>query len=306
MLSSRERGGKIVGRRRAIMVLPDPGGPTISKWWNPAAAISAALFTVCWPFTSAKSSKISFVFLAKRVWMSIWVGAINFLLFSLSSCKKASVSLILETPITSIFWTAAPSAAFSFGSMQQEIPCFLASLTIGSAPFTGFTSPFSPSSPIISVFAAFSGGRCCSAVKIPTATGRSSSEPSFLKSAGERLTLIHIDGNGIPAFFSATFTRSLASFTSEFGSPTIWKQGSPLDTSTSTWINWLLMPWIVPDVIEANNNFSSFSSKIRQFLPVSIFQSHLLLNCSVSCYKSSWMLRRYAGINMLILFQPYN
>ena len=32
----------IVGRRRASIVLPTPGGPTSSEWWAPAAATASA------------------------------------------------------------------------------------------------------------------------------------------------------------------------------------------------------------------------------------------------------------------------
>ena len=43
------------GRRAASIDLPLPGGPTISRWWRPAAAISSARLAFSWPFTSAKS-----------------------------------------------------------------------------------------------------------------------------------------------------------------------------------------------------------------------------------------------------------
>ena len=43
------------GRRRASIVLPAPGGPTMSRLWPPAAAISSARFASCWPRTSARS-----------------------------------------------------------------------------------------------------------------------------------------------------------------------------------------------------------------------------------------------------------
>ena len=40
--SSKLGGGRMPGRRRASIVLPAPGGPTISRLWPPAAAISSA------------------------------------------------------------------------------------------------------------------------------------------------------------------------------------------------------------------------------------------------------------------------
>ena len=43
------------GSRAASIDLPLPGGPTISRWCRPAAAISSARFAFSWPFTSARS-----------------------------------------------------------------------------------------------------------------------------------------------------------------------------------------------------------------------------------------------------------
>src|SRR5947208_2055400 len=42
MASSSESGGKTVASRRASMVLPAPGGPSMMTLWPPAAAISSA------------------------------------------------------------------------------------------------------------------------------------------------------------------------------------------------------------------------------------------------------------------------
>ena len=56
--SARVMSGRIPGRRRASMDLPEPGGPDMSTLWPPAAAISKARFTCSWPFTSAKSGPV--------------------------------------------------------------------------------------------------------------------------------------------------------------------------------------------------------------------------------------------------------
>ena len=48
-------GGRIPGSRRASIVLPEPGGPTISRLWPPAAAISSARRAAACPRTSARS-----------------------------------------------------------------------------------------------------------------------------------------------------------------------------------------------------------------------------------------------------------
>ena len=53
--SSKVSGGRIPGSRRAIIVLPAPGGPTSSRLCPPAAAISSARRASVWPRTSAKS-----------------------------------------------------------------------------------------------------------------------------------------------------------------------------------------------------------------------------------------------------------
>ena len=48
-------GGRIDGRRLAIMLFPDPGLPTSKMLCPPAQATSKARLTFSWPFTSAKS-----------------------------------------------------------------------------------------------------------------------------------------------------------------------------------------------------------------------------------------------------------
>ena len=52
-------GGRIPGSRRASIVLPAPGGPTIRRLWPPAAAISSARRASAWPRTSARSRPAS-------------------------------------------------------------------------------------------------------------------------------------------------------------------------------------------------------------------------------------------------------
>ena len=54
-LSPNESGGRMLGRRLAIMDLPLPGAPMSSTLCPPAAATSSARFTFSCPFTSAKS-----------------------------------------------------------------------------------------------------------------------------------------------------------------------------------------------------------------------------------------------------------
>ena len=56
--STRRRSGRgrIVGIRLASIVLPEPGGPSISRLWPPAAAMVTARLAISWPRTSAKST----------------------------------------------------------------------------------------------------------------------------------------------------------------------------------------------------------------------------------------------------------
>ena len=49
-------GRRMPTKRCASIDLPEPGGPTMSKEWPPAAAISSTRLTPAWPFTSARSA----------------------------------------------------------------------------------------------------------------------------------------------------------------------------------------------------------------------------------------------------------
>ena len=57
--SSKSSGGRIPASRLAIIVLPAPGGPTSSRLWPPAAAISSARRASNCPRTSSRSGTIS-------------------------------------------------------------------------------------------------------------------------------------------------------------------------------------------------------------------------------------------------------
>ena len=48
-------GGRMVGSRVASIDLPEPGGPTISRLWPPAAATSSARLALSWPLMSRRS-----------------------------------------------------------------------------------------------------------------------------------------------------------------------------------------------------------------------------------------------------------
>jgi len=80
------------------------------------------------------------------------------------------------------------------------------------------------------------------AARVPTAIGRSKTGPSFLMSAGARLTVILREGSSQFEFRIAARTRSLASCTAVSGSPTMANAGRPPPTSTSTSIGYASSP----------------------------------------------------------------
>jgi len=68
----------------------------------------------------------------------------------------------------------------------------------------------------------------------PTAIGKSKPVPAFLKSPGDKETVMRRGGSSKPEFASAAETRSRLSLTSPAGSPTRVQCGMPRETSTST------------------------------------------------------------------------
>ncbi len=59
IISSKVRGGSMVGNLRASIVFPAPGGPIKRTLWEPAAATSKARLTCCCPLISWKSTSYS-------------------------------------------------------------------------------------------------------------------------------------------------------------------------------------------------------------------------------------------------------
>ena len=64
--------------------------------------------------------------------------------------------------------------------------------------------------------------------------GRSKCEPSLGISAGDRFTVIRLEGSAIERASSAALTLSRASLTALLASPTIWKLGRPGATAHCT------------------------------------------------------------------------
>jgi len=130
--------GKILGNRAASIDFPDPGGPTISKWCRPAAAISIARFARSCPLTS-RISRWPFTALIcpgragsmGRIPLRCWISTRKFL-----------------APITFVPSTHAASAPQVSGQ-KSDFPNSAALCAAGRAPLTGLMRPSSDSSPML-------------------------------------------------------------------------------------------------------------------------------------------------------------
>ena len=157
-------------------------------------------------------------------------------------------------------WTSLPSAIFSLGMKTSFAPKRFASIIMDRAPLTLRKRPSSESSPTKTLSSSLLGSTSREQVKSPMAMGKSSPEPSLRKSAGARLTVIFVIGNGYSLLRSAAFTLSLDSRTAIAGSPTKSKLGRPLAMSTSTKIITPSMPQVVRPFTCANICTSIFRS----------------------------------------------
>ena len=105
---------------------------------------------------------------------------------------------------------------------------------MGSMPFTGLILPSRESSPRSTALPISAEPISPVDFTRATAIARSSIAPSFLSSAGARLTVILWFGNFLPLFLIAERTLSRLSFTAASGSPTTSNACNPGFTSTST------------------------------------------------------------------------
>ena len=110
--------------------------------------------------------------------------------------------------ITSTAPTQAASAPQPAGQTSPQSASAAASAA-GSAPITGMSVPSSESSPSATCAATSSSGSTSIAASSASAIGRSKCEPSFGRSAGERLTVIRFAGSASPMAVIAARTRSL-------------------------------------------------------------------------------------------------
>ena len=160
-------GGRMEGIRRAIIVLPEPGEPIISRLCPPATAISTALRALSWPLTSAKSSPRPSSAETSEA-RSVECGSI-----SKSPLRNSTASRRVRTGMTSIPETTLASSAFSSGTSTARRPMRRISITMGRIPRTRRTPPASDSSPTSAYSASSSVRRRWVALRSATAMGRS-------------------------------------------------------------------------------------------------------------------------------------
>src|SRR3989338_7693186 len=105
---------------------------------------------------------------------------------------------------------------------------------LGKMPGTPRSFPSSESSPQKILFSTRALSIVSLATRIPIAIAKSNADPSFLRSAGARLTVIFFVGKARSLFLMAARTRSALSRQAASGRPIILKEGSPFDMSIST------------------------------------------------------------------------
>lgn len=221
------RGGSRPGRRWASMDLPDPGGPTNSRLWPPAAAISSARLAPSCPFTSRRSRTASPAFSGPG-----------------SGCDRRCVPLKwLIRPISErgARTRASPAHAASGPLASGQIrpmPMADAATAAGRVPPTGAIWPDRPSSPTAHQPSSASSGITPMAARRARATGRSKWLPSLGRSAGARLAMMRLGGRARPMPAKAPRTLSRLSATALSGRPTMLNTSGPSEptswTSTST------------------------------------------------------------------------
>src|SRR3989338_1848455 len=105
---------------------------------------------------------------------------------------------------------------------------------LGKIPGTPRSFPSSESSPQKILFSTRALSIASLATRIPIAIAKSNADPSFLRSAGARLTVIFFVGKTKSLFLMAARTRSALSRQAVSGRPMMLKEGSPFDMSIST------------------------------------------------------------------------
>ncbi len=140
--SARSSGARIVGRRRASIVLPMPGGPTNSRWCAPAAATESARRACARPRTSARSSGSSPSGTADSIGGGIgWIGPRGLALQAEVELAEAARDPDQRAR------HECRLGAFAAGTTTCSTPVRTSASTSASVPTTGRTPPSRPSSP---------------------------------------------------------------------------------------------------------------------------------------------------------------
>ena len=204
------------------MVLPAPAGPTIRRWWPPAAATSSAWRPKAWPRTSARSG-------TGRCGGWTATGGRG----GHGESPPSTLTSVRRSGAVraSARLTKVASCAHAGGTTT---PAVLSAPTSGNTPGTLLSDPSRPSSPMKASCLIGSVAIWTSAARTPRAMARSNPEPALRKPEGARLTVILFWGQVKPLDMMAARTRSRASRQDASGSPTTRKPGSPLLTCTST------------------------------------------------------------------------
>ena len=225
--SSTVRGGNSPTRRRASIVLPAPGGPSMRIEWRPAAAISSARRAEACPRTSAMSGSGPRPAAARRRSASLSQAGTSTRPSSTSTACRSE-----RTPTERRPPTSAASRTFASGTSSCDQPRRRACSARASTPATGRSAPSSASSPTAATPPPPSSWP--DARRSASAIGRSYWGPAFLRSAGARFTTTRRGGIANPWLASAERTRSRDSCTAASGSPTTANAGRPARRSTST------------------------------------------------------------------------
>ena len=130
--------------RLASMVLPEPGGPSISRLWPPAAAIGDRPLG---HLLAADVGEIDVVGARARGTARRAARACGSI--SISPVRKATAWARLATGMTSMPSTTAASAALALGTSRPRrlLPARPAAMAIDSAPLVGRVLPSRASSP---------------------------------------------------------------------------------------------------------------------------------------------------------------
>ena len=217
--SSRVSAGRIVANRRASMVLPAPGGPTMKTLWPPAAATSRARRAGAWPRTSDRSTEPV---------AGSGGGASGGSGGSDVAAQAADDLPAIGAPTTRRPSTCAASSALANGTTTPASPApgrgdrdrQHARRRHRARP--GGTARRRTPSP-----ATARPGTCAVAASTPMAIGRSRPGPSLRRLTGDRFTTTRRSGHSDPVDSTAGRTRSRASCTDAPGSPVMASERQP-------------------------------------------------------------------------------